>query len=84
MIDVPTVEQVISGLEEAGWRVAYDIPPEEALRDGSDFWFGEIDGEQYWGALSPTAQEMLALVRSCPLTPEEELTVMETPSTGIH
>ena len=81
MMEVPTVEEIISGLEENGWRVAVDISREEALAAGDDWWFGWVDGDDWYAALSPAAQNALAQVRKTwAPSPEEELALAESPS----
>ena len=77
-------DQFISKLEQAGYRVAHDIPVREALAAHDDFWVGVVDGQEVYAALTREAKELMDLANAVQLTPEEELEVAEGPSACCH
>lgn len=77
-------DQFVSMLEQAGYRVCPGLPVREAKTANDDFWFGVVDGQEVYAALTPEAKELVALANAVQLTPEEELEVADTPSASCH
>jgi len=77
-------DQIIALLEHAGYRVCAGLPIREAEAAHDDFWFGEVDGEEVFEALTREAQALMILANAVQLTPEEELEVAEGPSAVHH